>query len=333
MNGIIRIMPEKIEISHKTIIFTVLFLLLLLFLYIIKDIIFLVFVAFIMMSALRPLVEGLERFHFPRLLSIFCIYVIVIALLAFSGSVLIPPLVAQSLKLGENFPEYLKIISPYVSLDYKTLSQQLAPIGQNILHVTITIFSDIIGFFTVIVISFYMLIERKNLDRSLSGFMGKKGSDKITGIIMNVEDRLGAWVRGQATLGITIGIMTAIGLSILGLPYVLPLSIFAGLLEAVPNIGPIVSAIPAILIALTISPLMGLVTALLYFVIQQAENHLIVPFVMKKVVGLPPLVTMVALLVGAKLAGIPGALLGVPVVVMMQTIISEYIKLKTVNKE
>ena len=157
--------------------------------------------------------------------------------------------------------------------------------------------------------------------------------DKIIGIFIGVEDRLGAWVRGQATLGLTIGIMTAIGLSLLGLPYVLPLSIFAGLLEAVPNIGPIVSAIPAILIALTISPLMGLVTALLYFIIQQAENHLIVPFVMRKVVGLPPLVTMIALLIGGKLAGIPGALLGVPIVVTMQTIISEYYKLKTATKE
>jgi len=136
---------------------------------------------------------------------------------------------------------------------------------------------------------------------------------------------LGAWVRGQLTLALIIGLATFIGLSFLRLPYVLPLSIIAGILEIVPMIGPIISAIPAIIIAFTISPVLALATTAFYFLVQQAEAHLVVPFVMKRAVGLPPLVTIVALMVGAKLAGITGGLLAVPIVVVIQTVVAQYL--------
>jgi predicted PurR-regulated permease PerM len=121
-------------------------------------------------------------------------------------------------------------------------------------------------------------------------------------------------------------VLTFIGLSILQIPYALPLAIIAGTLEVVPNIGPVVSSIPSILVALTVSPFVALLTAALYVVVQQFENHLIVPLVMKRVVGLPPIVTILALMVGARLSGISGALLSVPIVVTAETILMEVLK-------
>lgn len=318
-------MPTKIEISYKTIIFAVLFLIALWLLLEIKDILFLVFVSFILMSALRPLVEGLIRRRIPKTLSVIIVYFIFIIVIGFIGSAIIPPLVTQSAHLSESLPEYLSTVVPFVKVDQQTIVGQIAPIGQNLLKVTLGIFGDVITLVTIFVISFYLIIERKNLDIHLSGLMGEIAARRLLIVIRKIEERLGAWVRGEMALMITIGCATFIGLTILGLPYVLPLAIIAGILEIVPTIGPIISAIPAVIIALTVSPIYALITVAVYFVIQQLENQLVVPFVMKKVVGVPPLVTLLSLLIGAKLAGITGAILAIPIVVTIETIISEYL--------
>jgi len=324
-------MISKIEISYKTIIFTLILIITLWLLYQIKEIIFLVFVAFILMSAFKPWVDYLRRFKIPKLLSVLIIYLVVIAVVGFAGSSIIPPLIVQSTHLGESLPKYISSTFPFAKLDFQMVLQQIAPLGQNVLNITLGIFSNIIAFFTVLVISFYLIIEREHFGSHLSGLIGEKGATRVMIIIHKVEDRLGAWVRGEAALMITIGIFTFIGLTILGLPYVLPLAIIAGILEIVPTIGPIISAIPAILIALTISPILALTTGALYFIIQQLENQVIVPIVMKRVVGVPPLITLIALLIGGKLAGVTGAILAIPIVLMIETVISEYLKIKEVK--
>jgi len=120
-----------------------------------------------------------------------------------------------------------------------------------------------------------------------------------------------------------VGVLSFVGLRLLGIEFALPLAILAGLLEIIPNIGPIVSAIPAVLSGLTVSPLMGLAVAALYFLIQQIENSIIVPRVMQKVVGVNPLVTILSLAIGFKLAGVAGAILAIPVVLVIQVATSE----------
>lgn len=324
-------MPTKIEISHKTILFTIFFLILLWFLIQIREIIFWIFIAFILMSALKPTVEYLEKLHLPRIISVLLIYILLILSLVFVVSSFLPPLMSQSLHLTERLPEYIKFGLPFIQFDPQILIQQIAPFGENLLKLTFGLFNNLIAFFTIFVISFYLLIERKNLDSILSRFMGEEAAKKLVEIIKKVEERLGAWVRGQVILALAVGIFTFIGLALISFPYILPLALLAGVLEIVPTIGPIISAIPAVLIALTISPLIALFTVILYFAIQQFENHLIVPIVMKKTVGLPPLVTIIAIMIGAKLAGIGGVLLAVPVVVMVETIMAKYFKLKELH--
>ena len=322
-------MPTKIELSYKTIVFAVFFLVFLRFLLEIKDIIFWVFVAFILMSAFKPMANSLEKRGVPRIIGIFAIYLLIILFLVLVGGTLIPPLVVQTGHLVERLPSLLEHIIPFIQVDVQLLTSQVAPIGENLIRVTVGLFNNIFALFTVFVISFYLLLERSNLRTFLDNFLGKEIADKIVVIISKVEERLGAWVRGQVALIITIGVFTFVGLFFLGIPYALPLAIFAGFMEVIPTVGPIISAVPAILVAFTISPLFALFAAGLYLVVQQLENHIVVPYVMRKAVGLPPLVTIIAILIGARLSGIGGAILAVPVVVTIESVVSEYIKLKT----
>jgi len=127
-------------------------------------------------------------------------------------------------------------------------------------------------------------------------------------------------------LSVIIAAVVYVVLLVLGIPYALPLAILAGLLEVVPVIGPIISAIPAVIVAYFVSPFLAGVVVAAFFIIQQLENHFIVPQVMKKAVGLNPLIVILAVAVGGKLLGIAGALLAVPIVVVLQTVISESLK-------
>jgi len=123
-----------------------------------------------------------------------------------------------------------------------------------------------------------------------------------------------------------VGILSYVGLLFLGIDYAVPLAFLAGILEIVPNIGPTLSAVPAILVALGSSPILALAVGALYFAIQQIENNFLVPKVMSKAVGLSPLVVIIALLVGLKLAGIAGAILAIPTVLLLEIIASDFKK-------
>lgn len=321
-------MPKKIEISHKTIIFTVFFLILLRFLLQIAEILFWLYIAFILMAALKPMVNSLEKYKIPRILAILIIYILILLLIAFAGGSIIPPLVNQTINLLQRLPDYLSAVMPFISTDLQTITRQIAPIGENLVKLSVGIFNNIVAIFTIFVITFYLLLERKNLDDYLSQLFGGETGNQIISVINKVEERLGDWVRGQLTLLLTIGIITYIGLFLLGVPYALPLAILAGLLEIVPTIGPIFSAIPAIIVAITVSSLHAAFTVVFYIVIQQLENQIMVPMVMRRVVGLPPLVTILALMIGAKIGGIAGAIMAVPVVVTIEAIFTQYFKLK-----
>ena len=324
-------MPTKVEISYKTIVFIFLFLALIWAVLQILDIILLVFVSFIFMSALRPLIDKLEKYRIPRVFGILITYILLIALMVIMGSTMIPLVVSQSVKLVDVFPRYVTALAPMLKVDLQVLTQQVGPLGENLFKVTLGIFSNILTLFTILVITFYFLLDRNHLEKFLNDVSGTEMASSISHILHKVEERLGGWVRSQLILALTIGLMSYIGLTLLRIDYALPLAIIAGSLEIVPIIGPIISAIPAILIGLTVSPLMGLATLALYFIIQQAEAHLIVPQVMKRAFGLPPVVTILVLMVGSRLDGIAGALFAVPIVLSIQTVISEIVKGKSEN--
>ncbi len=319
-------MPSKVEISHKTIIFTVFFLISLFFLYQIRQILILLFVSFIIMSALNPVVSKMEKLKIPRILAIIILYLSILTVFGLALAGVVPALVEQTTSLISRLPDYIQLLQlPRLDVDFISAQiNQLGSLPASLLKVTMSIFSNLTGVLILAVLTFYFLIERKNLDRYLAILFGGDGKDKARVFVDKLEHRLGGWVRAQLTLMLIIGVMTYIGLRLLEIEFALPLAILAGLLEIVPNIGPIVSAIPAILSGLVISPLTGLAVAALYFLVQQIENNLIVPQIMAKEVGIRPLIVIISLAIGLKIGGFPGLVLAIPFVILIQIIASEF---------
>ena len=318
-------MPRKIEISHRTIVFTVFFLIGLWLLFQIRQIILGLFVGVILMSALNPIVDKMEKKYFPRVLAILLLYVLILGGIGLIIASVIPPLVEQTSFLMSRIPLYAQRLG-ILGIDPNLVITQmpkLADIPANILKLSLGVFSNIIGVLALLVIAFYLLLERKNLQQHLVFLFGEGQEKKAEDFINKAEKRLGDWVRGEAILMSIIAIMTYVGLRFLGLEFALPLALLAGALEIVPTVGPSLAALPAIIAGLTISPLMGLAVAALYFLIQQIENHLVVPQVMKKAVGVNPLVTIISLAIGFKLGGMIGAILAVPIVLLLQVVASE----------
>jgi predicted PurR-regulated permease PerM len=323
-------MPQKVEISHRTIIFAVFFLLFLWLLFQIRQIILALFVSLILMSALNPAVDWLEKFKIPRALAILFIYILIFGGIAIILTGLIPPLVDQTTTLVNRLPSYFEAIG-LPEVDDRIISSQISQLGSipaNLLRLTLSVFGNLLAFFILLVITFYLLLERKNLDRYLLIVFGKKDEGKAVKLVDKIEERLGGWIRAEATLMGFIGIITYLGLRLLGVDFALPLALLAGILEIVPNIGPVLASIPAILAGLAISPLFALAVAALYFLIQQIENVWLVPKVMEKVAGVNPLVTILALAIGFKLAGAFGAILSVPVVLVGQVVAAEFFATK-----
>ena len=322
-------MPKKIEISHRTIIFTVIFLLSLWLLYYLRSVLVTLFLAVILMAALSPLVERLHKWRIPRALSIVLVYILIFVIIGFTIAGIIPPLVEQTQNLFSNFPSYMESLR-WLGVDQNMIYSQinqisstLGSISGGIIKTATGFFQNLIGLVILMVISFYLVLERKNLDKYLLRFFGENVANNGVRVFDKIEKRLGGWVRAELLLMLIIGVLSYIGLSLLGVDYALPLALLAGFLEIIPSIGPFISAIPAVLVGLLVSPLMALAVAALYFLVQQLENNLIVPQIMARECGLNPLITIIALIVGFKLGGVPGAILSVPIVLLLEVILTE----------
>ncbi len=319
-------MTSKIEISPRTIVFTFLFVATIWLVIEIKNILLLLYVAYILMSAIRPFVEKLTKYKIPKFVSIIVVYILIGVCIGVTVSTMIPVLVSQTNRFVTQLPGYIEYISPYYEIDVRSFSAQIAPIGENIIRFTVGIFSNIVTIMTVLIFTFYLLLEYERIIWYVKRLFGRVIGERIASVMTSVEILLGAWLRGQLLLMFFVGLLTYIFLSFLSVEYALPLAIIAGLFEIVPYIGPILSAIPALLVTLPVSPLLALATASVYFIVQQLENTVIVPLVMNKAVGLSPLIIIVSLMIGSQLAGIMGAVLAIPIVVMVRAILVTLLK-------
>ena len=318
-------MPRKIDISHRTIVFIAVFIVSLWIIFLIRDLLLILFVGLILMSALTPMVNTLAKLKLPKVLSIAITYIIIIALLAAVLIGIFPPFIEQSSRLIVTLPRLMAHFFNIANIDKSVFQSELGNLSKSLFSITINVFDHFLTMIFLLVLTFYLLLERDNLESRVAAlFVGKE--TRVRNLIIHIQEKLGAWLRGQLLLSIIIGVSSYVGLTILNIPYALPLALFAGIMEVVPVIGPIISALPAMLIALTISPWLSLGVAAMFFVIQQLENHLIVPQIMKRAVGLNPLVVILAIAIGSRLLGFAGALLAVPIAVVIQIIVTEVIE-------
>lgn len=314
-------MITKVEISHKTIVFTLILLAAIWFVTQIGDLLLLLFISFILMSGLRPLVDGLEKKRVPRIVAILLIYIVVFGFIGGALASVIPALGTQSTSFVKELPLFINRTFPAFSIDFQSLLGQVAPVGENLLKFTVNLFSNIVATLTLLTFTFYFLLERRHLQDMLVGLLGDGLGMHVFGITTRVEKRLSAWVLGQLVLMLFIGGIVYVGLFFLGIEFAVPLAVIAGLLEMVPTVGPIVSAVPAVLVAFSHSPVLALSVVALYVIVQQVENNILVPLIMKRSVGLSPVLTILALMIGGRFAGIAGAILAVPMLLTIQEIL------------
>ncbi|MBI4256480.1 AI-2E family transporter [Candidatus Uhrbacteria bacterium] len=331
--------PQSISISTATFIKAVLIVLGLWFLWFIRDIVA-IFVASILLAALiEPFASWFAARRIPRGLAVLIVYTCLLSLTAIFVLLFVPILAHQGGQLVANFSnsyaqtmESLGQVRQF-SADYgfaDNLTNSLAAIQQSITDSFGSFFSTVWGvvgsvaaLFIVLVLSFYMVVEEERMRKYFRSLAPIEYQPYVAHVMKKMSRKMGEWLRGQIILGVIVGLAVYIGLTLLGVKYALVLALIAGLLEVVPYVGPIISLVPALIVGLAQSALIGLAVTILYLIIQQLENNILVPKVMQKVTGLNPIISILALLVGLKAGGLAGAVLSIPLAMMGVVILED----------
>ena len=181
------------------------------------------------------------------------------------------------------------------------------------------------GVITILVLAFYLLVDGDGLVRLFVRLFAPENRARVEDACRRVTNKVSAWLGGQLLLGTIIGTTAALGLFLMGVPFFYVLALIAGVGEMIPIVGPILSAVPAIAVALSVKPALALAVIAFFFAQQQLENHILVPKIMQRQVGISPVGVIVALLIGGSLLGILGAILAVPTAAILQVLFEELV--------
>jgi predicted PurR-regulated permease PerM len=293
------------------------------------NVLILLFAALIISFSISPLVQKLETKRIPRGLSSIVILVTIFSFFGFVISTLITPIVAQTQQLIQKLPDLINKLLPY-QLNFSDYYSQFSSMPGKFVNIAVDTFSGLVSALAVIVMSYYLLQERPKIEKYLKFWFAEK-SDIYYKAVTELERHIGNWFRGQLLLMFIIGVLAYLGFTIIGIPYALPLALIAGLTEIVPNIGPIIATIPAIIVGFSISPAMGIGALVVAVAIHQLENNLITPTVMKHAAGLNPIVTIIAIMMGLKIGGPLMSVLAIPLVLSIRVVLTHLKLNKTTN--
>lgn len=333
---------QLIDVSTSTILRVVVIFGILAFLYIIKDILVILFLALIIVSAIHPAVNWLQRRRVPRIVGVILIYLIAIFILALIVYLVVPPLAVEIKELSKTFPDSLANISiieyenqygfienyPEITGNVKAflsnLSEQLETFSSSLFNATANLFGGLVSGILVLVISFYLAVQEEGIKNFFRSILPSEHQAYVFHLWSRTELKMGKWLQGQLVLGLIVGLLTFIGLSFLGVRYSLVLAIVAALFELIPYVGPVLAAIPAILLGVSSSLALGGWVLVMYVIIQQVENHILVPKIMQRAVSLNPIIIIIAILIGAKLGGIVGIIIAVPLAAILAEIFYDF---------
>lgn len=336
--------PQLVDISSRTILRVILILAAFGLLYFIRDVLFILFVALILAAAMDPFADWFQKRRIPRAFAVIVVYVLLLAILGLIVALVAPPVATQAAQLSERFPEIVEDFSgKYEAL--KQFSEQynlpdrfaqffdvfgggasrFADSANGVLSRTLSVFGGFASFLVILVISFYFTVDEDGVKKFLKIITPTKHKDYVRNLFERIQYKLAKWVQGQLFLAVIMGIVVGVVLRIVGVPYALVLGLLAGLFELIPVIGPIVAAIPAVILAFFVSPLHGVGVLIFYIVLQQIENHFLVPKIMQKTVGLHPVIVIISMLIGAKIAGVLGILLAVPVATILSVFFKDFV--------
>jgi predicted PurR-regulated permease PerM len=308
--------------------------------------VFILIIAILIGITLDPLVDWLSRIGLPRWLGCLMVYLVLVILVASFLVLLLPLLIEQGTTIAAALPGYYQSFRNWITGQPNLLLNRLGellpatlqnpvtaqPTGQQMLNTA----GQALGYVSrgiagllklgaVLLLAFYWTLDGPRITRSWMLLVSQDRRDSTRSLIAAIETKVGAYVAGQGVLCLVIGILALVAYLIIGLPYVLVLALIAGIMEAVPIIGPVLGAVPASLVALSIAPdkLVWVIVATI--VIQQLENNLLVPRVMRQAVGVNPFVSLLSLFAFSSLLGIPGALMAVPAAAIIQLLLDHFL--------
>jgi predicted PurR-regulated permease PerM len=324
-------MREKVDLNIPiwTIVKIVLVVILFYLLFLIRDILALLFIVLILVATFSPVVADWSK-KIGRPLAVLAIVVIFLALLGLGIYIVIPPMVEQIVDLTKTLPsnfskyEFIKGYLPAIQNNLSTVSSAAGNITGGVVSITTNVLGGFVTFIAAIVLFIYLLIDEKALKYFVLSFFPDDHRENMADIFRKVASKVGDWFRGQLLLAFIVGVVSLIGLLIIGVPYALTLAVISGVLDIVPTLGPVIAGVLAAAIALTDSPIKALIVVIFYVIIQQLESNILVPKVMQKAVGLSPVIIIIAILIGARLLGIVGAIIAVPLAASLIVVLSEW---------
>lgn len=328
-----------IKISSGSIIKIILILLIAYLLFLIRDVLLIFYVALIFAAAIDPWADLAEKYKLPRGLAVIVAYALLFGVLSLSVALLIGPLTAQFKELVDSFPAIWQKISQTFfyfksySIEhgfYKQLEEAIRGANLNlgakaggVIIFTQNIFQGFFSFFIVLVLTFFLVSSRNFFKEFLKSVTSDVYHPSLNQIFEKIQFKIGGWIRGQILLCFIIFALAYLGLVLIGVKYSLVLALFAGVTEFIPYLGPFIGAVPVVIIAFFQSPMLALWVIVWYAFIQQFENNVLVPKVMQKAVGLNPVYSILALLIGAQFAGVIGLILAIPSATIISVIVQE----------
>lgn len=327
-------MPQKnqiIEISFWTMFKAALLVILIWALWILRDVIAVLLLSIIIASAIEPANHFFARYKIPRVLSVVFIYLAAFATFALVFYLIVPPLFGDILEFLSVVPSYIEgavgprgtffLLFPEIPHEFsKVIAEAAVSFEKYVVEWTPGVFSagaalfgGILSLVLLIVISFYLSVQEHGIENFLRVVTPLEDEEYILDLWQRSQTKIGRWLQGQILLGALVGVMVFLGLTILNVKYAISLAILAAIFEIIPVFGPVMAAIPAVAIAFIQSPFSGLMVLGLFIIVQQFENHLIYPLVVRKTIGVPPLLVVISLVVGGTLGGFYGIILSVPI--------------------
>lgn len=336
----------QIDISTASVFRAILVVVVFVLLYLLSNVLAILLFSIVIASAVSPFVTMLQKRGIPRIIGTLTLYLLVLVAGVALTSLVLPSVTADVSNLTafvskaatqlstsletvqQGAPKYLDFISELQNI-LAVLSGYLQQYSQSGFSLAVSAFGGLLSFVAIIVISFYLSVMKNGIENFLTAVVPERYEAYIIDLWRRVEVKVGLWLQGQLLLALIVGLLVFVGLTLLKVKFALVFALLGMVLEIIPVAGPVLAAIPAILMAFVQAPMLGLWVLIMWVVVQQIENHILVPLVLGKTTGLNPVVVILAILIGVQLAGIVGALLAVPVATICVEILDDMARLKT----
>jgi predicted PurR-regulated permease PerM len=341
----------RISISFATMLNVLLLVVGVILLYNLRDLIMVLALSIVIASTVAPVARFLHRYRLPHLVSVLLVYLAAFGVVLVLVPYLVFPLLGDLSDLLVSLPDRLGHLpffansTSYLGSLYGKLGgseaslagviaewqQGFAHLPQGFVQTASFLFGGFFSFILVVVFSFYLSVQPDGINNFLRIVTPPKQEAYVIDVWRRSQKKIGYWMQGQVLLGVLIGVMVFLGLTILQVKYALVLAFLAAIFELIPFFGPVLSAVPGVLFGFSDSVTLGFIVLGFYIIIQQFENHLIQPLVVEKMIGVPPMIVIIAILVGAQLSGVVGMILAIPVAVVLMELIGDWEKKKLLS--